>query len=69
MGDVKTGADFARIWSHECQRVFADRFVSYDDVEWMQTLLGETCKKWFKMDYAARVLVTPGRRLGTCGLG
>lgn len=28
-----------------------------------QTLLGETCKKWFKMDYAARVLVTAGRRL------
>ena len=63
VGDIKTGADFARIWSHECQRVFADRFVSYDDVEWMQTLLGDTCKKWFKMDYAARVLVTPGRRL------
>ena len=40
---------FARLWVHECQRIFYDRLINEDDQQWFQKLICELCSRHLKM--------------------
>ncbi|ETO18469.1 dynein, axonemal, heavy chain 7 [Reticulomyxa filosa] len=41
--------DVIRLWSHECQRVFSDRFVCVDDLHWFDDLTSKIVTTHFKV--------------------
>jgi dynein heavy chain len=55
MDTLRTDDALARLWAHECMRVFADRFINFEDIGWFNNLLAEMTKKHFKMEYEQRV--------------
>lgn len=38
--------DIARLWVHECERVFRDRIISSGEMESMDAMMAETAKKY-----------------------
>lgn len=38
--------DLARLWVHECERVFRDRIISSGEMEGMDAMMAETAKKY-----------------------
>ena len=51
----------ARLWVHECCRVFQDRLVTDDDREWLTAQLQEVTKERLRLDWAQ--VMPEGRRL------
>ena len=47
---VATAKDFVRLWVHESRRVFSDRFISYEDVEYFEGLLAKQMDEGFGMN-------------------
>eukprot|EP00762_Andalucia_godoyi_P002130 ANDGO_02526.mRNA.1 Dynein-1-beta heavy chain len=52
-------ADLARLWTHECSRVFRDRLVDNQDRMWFDKLVGEEVKKKFKLDFNRDIMNVP----------
>ena len=53
--DVKELAavsDIVRLWIHECNRVFADRFINDDDRGWFNKLIVGQVKEQFNLEYS-----------------
>ena len=44
-----TGDVFARLWVHECMRIFYDRLINEDDQQWFQKLMVELVSRHLKM--------------------
>lgn len=40
----------ARLWSHECMRVFHDRLISLEDRQWFKEMIVELLRRQFKQD-------------------
>eukprot|EP00606_Chrysophyceae_sp_TOSAG23-5_P001616 GSChrysophyteH2.ASY1.ANO1.110.1 assembled CDS len=40
---------FAKLWVHECQRIFYDRFINTDDQDWFKKQICETLSRHLKM--------------------
>jgi dynein heavy chain len=51
--------DIVKLWSHECQRVFADRLISQQDRDDFMAMLKTKVKERFKKDYEKIVEVKP----------
>lgn len=54
MGDanqIKEKDQFVRLWSHECMRVFHDRLIDDQDRQWFKTLIANTVKDLYGLDY------------------
>ena len=44
--DVDT---FAKLWVHECQRIFYDRFINFEDQEWFKKCISENVSRHLKV--------------------
>ena len=45
-------SDIVRLWIHECNRVFADRFINDDDRGWFNKLIVGQVKEQFNLEYS-----------------
>lgn len=45
---VSSGETFAKLWMHECCRVFHDRLINEDDKRWFTKLMAELSTVYFK---------------------
>nr|P39057.1 RecName: Full=Dynein beta chain, ciliary [Heliocidaris crassispina]BAA00827.1 dynein beta-heavy chain [Heliocidaris crassispina] len=45
---LKSPIDFARLWMHECQRVYGDKMINDQDIEAFEKLVFEYAKKFFE---------------------
>jgi dynein heavy chain, axonemal len=66
-GSIKAVEDFARLWVHECLRIFSDRLINKDDKEWFIKQLEETSSTFLKKKW--RDIAPPGKNIlfGTYG--
>ena len=55
----KKGEDFIKLWAHESMRVFMDRLVNKKDKQLFKTILDQTIKKNFKLDWKNLVKQEP----------
>ena len=46
---LKEPVDLVRLWSHECSRVFGDRLIDQQDMEWFDQLITQQVVTTFKM--------------------
>lgn len=44
--------EFIRLWVHECVRVFHDRLIDDSDRSWFNTLMSNTVKDFYSVDFA-----------------
>ena len=49
--NVKDKESSVRLWAHEVFRVFYDRLVNNEDRDWFKTMLGETTKEMFNLEW------------------
>lgn len=49
---ITTVPAFMRLWIHECRRVFCDRLIDDHDRQWFDTLLADTLRRHFDIDFA-----------------
>ncbi len=50
--DLAAPSDIVRLWIHECNRVFSDRFINDDDRTWFNNLIVTQVKENFDMEYS-----------------
>ena len=53
---LKSNNDLIRVWSHECQRVFSDRLINNEDINWFKDVLYQKSENYFKIDYVRDIL-------------
>ena len=41
---------FARLWVHECQRIFYDRFINSEDQKWFKKMISDNVNKFLKVN-------------------
>eukprot|EP00756_Hemistasia_phaeocysticola_P022945 Hpha_TRINITY_DN15865_c4_g10::TRINITY_DN15865_c4_g10_i1::g.188383::m.188383/K10408/DNAH; dynein heavy chain, axonemal len=49
--NMSTATSFAKVFSHECSRVFHDRLINQEDRDWWWQCLAEVTKKHFKCNH------------------
>lgn len=49
---LKAPVDLARLWMHECQRVYGDKMINDQDIEGFEKLVFEFAKKFFEVNIA-----------------
>ena len=52
-------SDFIKLWAHECQRVFQDRLINYEDQTFFEKILKTLIKNNLKRDWESLVQVEP----------
>jgi dynein heavy chain len=50
---ITTGGQFARLWRHECNRIFMDRLATVEDVKVVNTELNNIITSQFSADFEA----------------
>ena len=51
VNSIKTSDDFARLWVHECMRVFHDRLVDTIDKQWFMKSIESYTNRLLKLDW------------------
>ena len=49
---------FARLWIHECSRIFCDRLINEDDQVWFNKTLAELCSRYLKLQMKEEELMS-----------
>ena len=57
--NFKSTTKVARLWVHECERVFRDRLVNEHDLAKYDDMLSAALKTWFKEENLAEVTAAP----------
>jgi dynein heavy chain len=52
---MQESEDFAKLWLHECSRVFCDRLVDQTDQSFFRELASEILKQKFKANYSQEI--------------
>ena len=59
--NIKSIEDFARLWTHECLRIFSDRLTNDEDKSWFIKQCEETAETFFKKKW--RDICPPGQTI------
>jgi dynein heavy chain len=46
---ITTSDTFSRLWMHECLRVFCDRLVTKEDINWLQSTAIDLCNRFMNI--------------------
>ena len=49
--NIMNSQDFIRLYIHECERTYSDKFINYNDVELFNKILQETLRKAFEVNF------------------
>ena len=58
-GYITNMLQVVRLWYHECERVFSDRMITYEDMEKFKEMLDATAKKYFDFVGYDKILARP----------